>query len=29
MIPLSELHFPLNESRFRKWDLLKLPKLIP
>ncbi len=29
MIPLSELPFPLNESKFRIGDLLKLPKLIP
>jgi hypothetical protein len=29
MIQLSELPFPMNESRFWKWDLKKLPKLIP
>ncbi len=29
MIQLSELPFPMNESRFWKWDLIKLSKLIP
>ncbi len=28
LITLSKLSFPLNETRFRKLDLLKLPKLI-
>jgi hypothetical protein len=27
-ITLFELHFPLNEANFRKWNLLKILKLI-